>query len=431
MARTLRILVVSHLSRPLVGMTPLHVSRILEFLAACGHEVDLVTIEPRGDHPVYARDAAAPQIVGAYSVRRTFPGPLYALAAFSHRSDSPAAASRSGARAHVLRRAYRLVGKQLLIPDRSVDWLPFALRAADEMDRARPYDVTVSVAHPVTSHLVSWALRRWRRRRWIGYYLDPWSFNPDVATLPRWRQRLDAGLEAAMLSDMDLVLVNTEETRAGYLAHFPRLRPEKVRVCGIGYDPGDYLGEAPPPGSSAFLLVYTGTFTERRNPAQLFMALERIGAMADIRLVVAGDVEQSLRQRFADSVRSGRLEFRGTLAHDDVVRLQRTAAALVLIGWTAGYQVPAKLYEYIGARRPILAIRGDSQDPAARLVELLHRGVVVDANVSSIEATLLAMYEKWRRGALDQDFDLVERPEYAWPSQIATLGAAVQEIADR
>jgi len=62
--------------------------------------------------------------------------------------------------------------------------------------------------------------------------------------------------------------------------------------------------------------------------------------------------------------------------------------------------IPAKLYEYLRARRPILALVPEDSD-CAQIIKKSKSGVVVDPqNPQKIRSTILDMYEKYTKGTL-------------------------------
>ena len=64
--------------------------------------------------------------------------------------------------------------------------------------------------------------------------------------------------------------------------------------------------------------------------------------------------------------------------HHESLRLLAASHVLVVIQPDTGLQVPVKLYEYVGLRRPILALAEDGA--VARLVRDGNFGVVVSAS---------------------------------------------------
>ena len=130
-------------------------------------------------------------------------------------------------------------------------------------------------------------------------------------------------------------------------------------------------------------LVYTGRLgagTARRSPEGLFRALERLAESdpslsAKLELVVAGPRTTTDAELLAPGERRGTVvptsvSSRGAEASG----LQRTADVLVLVG-SGGSEAPGKLFEYLGAERPILHLGGAGA--AARILAETGGGVTV------------------------------------------------------
>ena len=124
------------------------------------------------------------------------------------------------------------------------------------------------------------------------------------------------------------------------------------------------------------------------------------------------------------------VRFEDNLPHREVVRRERESHVLLLIKHDdERYRglVPGKLYEYIGARRPILAIASDGE--AARLVAGLRRGeVAAIGDPEDVAAKLELLHERWRAGALESRYALDEVPELSRRAEAERLGALLASL---
>ena len=108
------------------------------------------------------------------------------------------------------------------------------------------------------------------------------------------------------------------------------------------------------------------------------------------------------------------VSFRDPLPHSEILREQRAAHILLLVKHdNPRYDglVPGKLYEYIGLRRPVLALAppGEARD----LVVSLRRGeVAAPSSIDEIERALRVMLAHHREGGVDSAYDLSPRPEF-------------------
>jgi len=97
----------------------------------------------------------------------------------------------------------------------------------------------------------------------------------------------------------------------------------------------------------------------------------------------------------------------GFVAHRESLRLMVNADVLLLV--MSGREVvgngietmviPGKTFQYLGARRPILALA--PQGAAADLIRETGSGVVVPPeDLGAIEGAILELFDRWRAGTL-------------------------------
>jgi hypothetical protein len=172
-----------------------------------------------------------------------------------------------------------------------------------------------------------------------------------------------------------------------YAERYPELPPERLTVIENGYDEAAFASaETSEPHDAGngvtqatrggpLVLVHSGTvYASERDPRPFFAALsdlKKSGTIGPRTLRVV------LRATGCDDWLRGLLE---ELGIDDIVMLEpsigyREALAemlaadglLVLQAANCNFQVPAKLYEYLRARRPILALTDAAGDTARTL----------------------------------------------------------------
>ena len=388
-------------------------------------DYDVLTVRHERGVGAY-EDPDGESMPGNVKVHRTYPGPLYAL---SYRSLPPAKAGESpGPGGAALRNAVRTLFRggleTFLVPDKTVEWLLWGYPAARKLVKAGDYDAVVSSASPLSDHVLAYLIKKKTGLPWIADFGDPWAFN-DALPFRARRRVLDRRLEAVLLDRMDAVVVTTPETEEGYLSHYPSLGPDRTFVLPNGCDEEELAGLATERGDR-FRLVYTGIFYKSRGPEVLFEALARIDL--DLELVIAGDVPGQLVRKAEKLGLAGKVKFLGHCPHRRSLSLQKGADVLLLLGWAGGWQVPAKVYEYMCARRPILAIRFDDDDLGARMVESRGLGPVVRNNVEDIAPAVRELHGLWKRGALDSRFKPGALEEYSVGVQAGRFMGLVEKV---
>jgi glycosyltransferase involved in cell wall biosynthesis len=304
---------------------------------------------------------------------------------------------------------------RLIVPDSTVlSWAPAALVKAFAIARRDRPDVVITTSPPESTHLIGLALRR-LGLEWIADLRDGWTFEAPLAR-PYFR-RLDRTLERLIVRSAACVTA-----ASGPLASdLARTGGPGARVIDVpnGFDPRaiehgtDERGLLDP---ERFSLIYTGTGRlDGKDPIPFLGALarfleERPRLRGKLEVVFAGNFlpeEAAAMQApsLLDTVR-----FVGRLSHQRAVGLQRSGDGLLLIT-TAGVRSIAtgKLYEYVAARKPILAL-AEGSAAAALLQQAGGHIIAPPDNEGRILQALGAYFDAWvHKGRLyeyDSGFDL-------------------------
>ena len=363
-------------------------------------------------------------------MHRTYAGPVRGLVAARPHAAATRGAHGTGntqplaapqlrrgtLKTRVVNTVFRL-SERLWFPDVRGEWKPFARRALDALLAAERFDVMISSHEPATC--IELALHA--RRNGIPWIAD--LGDPVLApyTPRRWRRRAGA-LEHRALAEADRVTV-TAASAAELLG--ARHRPARAPyVLTQGFEPRP---PTPMPDGETLELVYVGSFYAFRRAEALF---EAVAATPGVRLTVATVALPDSLRAIARAA-PDRFRLAGFVSHDAAVALQARAHVLVNIANRDASQVPGKLYEYLGAARPVLHVTHGGDDPGARLVERLSRGWVVEDDGEHLRATLEMLRDGRHDGRWLSGVDLSPAPiqPYSWPALGAQLDALVREVA--
>ncbi|GIX34497.1 MAG: hypothetical protein KatS3mg126_0276 [Lysobacteraceae bacterium] len=239
---------------------------------------------------------------------------------------------------------------------------------------------------------------------------------------PRWRRALHRSLERSVLAASASVLVTNDATRE-LLCRRHGVDRSRITVLSQGYSEDVALEAvtAQRPSGLPLKLFYSGSlYRGLRSAAPVFEALSRI---EDVELVIAGDAGEE------GVPAGGRVRFVGRLSHADVLEWQRRSDVLLSIGNAGTVQVPGKIFEYFGARRPILHVATDPADACVSLVASLRRGVCCTAEPEQIVAVLTRLRQLKLDGQLDASFELGLKSveEYSWKR----IGDRLSQLCDR
>lgn len=296
----------------------------------------------------------------------------------------------------------------LAVPDRYVGWLPFAVPRGLRVIRQAGVRALYSTSPTPTAHLVAACLKAATGLPWVADFRDPWveeGIHPPPGT---WRSRLESALERQVLRRADRVSVTTPYMRGDFLARYPKLSADKVRVIYNGYDEEDFEGLDAPLRATRFEIVHAGLITQEfRNPLPLLRALasligDRLIPSRDAAITLLGAGAWIESAEFAGLIKTLGLEsvvqVIRRVPHREALRRLAGSAALLLLQASEDTRslIPAKAFEYLRINRPILALTLEGTT-ADLLKGMEHCHVLNPADEPGLRTTLLALYQLWQR----------------------------------
>jgi hypothetical protein len=278
-------------------------------------------------------------------------------------------------------------------PDRWVSWAAGAIPAGLRMIRRYRPQIIWSTYPIATAHLIGHALHRITGLPWIADFRDPMVDQdyPEHLLTRRIRQ----GIEKRTLQRCAATVATTPGVLRRYRERYPEAR---CTLIENGYDESDFARlPAPHPAARPFILLHSGLiYPSERDPSAFLQALgelARAGALAADRLRVvlrAPGHDDWLKARIALHGADGIVEVAPHLGYREALADMVNASGLLLLqAANCNEQIPAKLYEYLRMRRPILALTDAGGDTAATL-----RAAGIDTiapldSVNEIKRTLL------------------------------------------
>lgn len=242
------------------------------------------------------------------------------------------------------------------IPDSRLAWGPPALEIGRKLLRTWRPDIIIASAPPYTGLRVARALSRESGIPWIAELRDPWSKNP-YNDLPWWRRWVDRQVERATLHDAAALVTVSPIVARDLRKHYH----QPIINVFNGYAAEDLPAALPPQPTNKLSIVYTGTiYAGHRDPSPLFAAIAQLGDQRQkVEVWFYGPAEAEVRhvaERFGvqEQVFVG-----ANLSYRDSLAAQASASVLLLLQRnhpTDEGNIPAKFFEYMAARRPILLL---------------------------------------------------------------------------
>jgi glycosyltransferase involved in cell wall biosynthesis len=303
----------------------------------------------------------------------------------------------------------------MAFPDPWVTWLIGAVPAGLRLIRKWRPKVIWSTYPIATAHLIAYALHRLTGVPWVADFRDPMiETDPDSGQKypsdPRLYLVRQIVEEATIKQCQRAVFVTPGALRL-YCERYPQ-KAGDMRLVGNGFDEESFAAAALPRNADPrdgrpLELVHSGILYPGpdRDANGLLAALSHLRQedkispdTLRIRLRATG-YDEYYRERIAQHGVGDIVTLEPALPYQAALAEMMEADGLLLFqGSTSNPAVPAKLYEYLRARRPIFALVDDRGDTAAVLREARVGTIVPLDSREQIAAGLLQYLDEIRKG---------------------------------
>ncbi len=246
-------------------------------------------------------------------------------------------------------------------PDRQSTWIPPAIRKA--LALARSCDALYSTGNPWSDHVVAAYVKKFTRLPWIMDFRDPWmqgGVQEYPFVLQRW---LFTRWERKWVTMAERVLQVTDPLTEVYRAAYPDQPQGKFLTLANGFDEDDFTNLPSPQPQYPMTMTYLGSLTSDRKPTAI---IEGIRILKQRGLIGKGEIRVRFIGSGADAFareidKAGVTEFFDLKSRLDYAaalkELGRSHIALLIGGPKfENVAIPTKFYEYLAARRYILAV---------------------------------------------------------------------------
>ncbi len=283
-------------------------------------------------------------------------------------------------------------------------WFRHARQACAQAIREHRPDAVYTTLPPYGLHRLGLSLKREFGLPWVACFRDPWAvLRQDVPSQP-WKW-LDARDERKTMELADLIVGisprYSDGLRSAYSDH-----ADKIVTITNGYDPDSFAENLTPPPRERLSILYTGELYFGRDPRPFLDALQQLDETPELPKLGFHFIGRCSPEQcdLPAEVKSRGLEHAvkldGLIPYKDCLRTSMQADILLLIH-TPGYAhgLPAKIFEYLGAHRPVLVLADHPGDIAWVLKEsgTLHR-IAPLADVAKIKQAIVELVRELKAG---------------------------------
>lgn len=297
----------------------------------------------------------------------------------------------------------------LAMPDRWSSWRFDAVRQGMQMIRRYKPDVLWSTYPIATAHEIGAELQRRSALPWVADFRDPMVGDKYPIGAPY--RDMYGRIEHKAVSQARWSVFTTPGAARMYRRRYPQWA-DRVRVLENGYDEDSFaeaerLQPAPPPlQPGAITLLHSGiVYPALRDPGPLFEALQRLAALGHIepkrlRLRFRAPVhDQAVHELAAKHGVTAFVECLPAVPYRDALQeMRRAEGLLVLQGALCNEQIPAKLYEYLRAHRPVLCVSDTAGDTAQVLRGAGLTDIAMLSDATNIADVLIPFLDRVARG---------------------------------
>lgn len=292
----------------------------------------------------------------------------------------------------------------LFIPDARVGWVRPSVKFLKKYLLERPdIDTIITTGPPHSLHLIGMELQKECDVKWVADFRDPWTsihYHKSLR-LGSFARKKHKVYERQVLLNADAIVV----TSPGTQKEFQKITTKPISLITNGFDDLEVVGA---PLDAKFSIVHIGSLLSNRNPIVLWQVLAEIADeddqfKSDLIIKLVGLVAHEIKEQIEQVGLAPQMFLAGYVSHDEALRLQHAAQVLLLIEMNRPETkaiLPGKLFEYLQAQRPILALgpKGSDIEPILQTTE---GGMFFDyENKEGLKKQIKDYYHAFKKGNL-------------------------------
>ena len=289
------------------------------------------------------------------------------------------------------------------IPDARVGWVKPSVTFLQQYLSKNPVEAIITTGPPHSLHSIGMQLKKKVEIQWLADFRDPWTtiHYHDSLRLTNHAKKKHKRLEAAVLQAADTITVTSPTTKVEFTA----LTSKPIEVITNGFEIRETIT---PELNTQFSLAHVGSLLSERNPIVLWEVLNELAAEIDgfrdhLEITLAGVIGEEVLTSLTTYGLSENVRNVGYVSHREALQLQHNSQVLLLLEIDSKNTraiIPGKLFEYLRAKRPILAI-GPAGSDIKGIVEQTQSGYYFNfSEKGSLKEAIKQMFEDYSKGTL-------------------------------
>ncbi len=265
------------------------------------------------------------------------------------------------------------IRSNLFIPDPRVLWVNPSVRFLIGYLKKHPVDAVITTGPPHSMHLIGLKLKKRTGIKWVADFRDPWT-NIDFYSKLKLTRRSDKKhreLEKSVLKKANHVIT----VSPGMTAEFKAYGISNISTITNGFD------EQPLQNTTTqvkdFVIVHLGSMPESRNPEIFWKAVSELLKIrpefkASVKIRLIGKIDSVVRKSLKANAIEDYVSNESYIPHSETLKVLCEASALLLVinnTPNSNGILTNKFFEYLSAKRPIIAVGPVNGDAAEILRE--------------------------------------------------------------
>jgi len=291
------------------------------------------------------------------------------------------------------------------IPDARKFWIKPSVKFLKKYLKDNPVDIIVTTGPPHSLHLIGLKLKRKLNLPWIADFRDPWTrmFTYKDLMLTHWADKKNKKLEKKVLENANHILTVGWTLKES----LKDLGANNLSVITNGYDDDDFKN-VEVKESQSFCITHTGNISRSKNSEIFWIAVSELlnedkTLMKNLEIRLSGKLDHTVSQHIKKYQLERYVNKLGYLNHDQVILEQKGAKLLLLLTSDNIYSkgaVPGRLFEYLAAQRPIIAIAHPESD-LAKVLEESEAGITINfKDKDKLKKSIKSLYRDYLNDSL-------------------------------
>ncbi|WP_034925567.1 glycosyltransferase family 4 protein [Gillisia sp. CAL575] len=366
----------------------------------------IVYIPQNPDYPIIDESLLAEIPKGVTIVQKRIFEPYFLAKIFSKKETSSISSGiiKEAKSQNFLQKLFLYIRGNFFIPDARKFWIKPSVNFLSEYLSENKIDIIITTGPPHSLHLIGLGLKKKLEIKWIADFRDPWTeigYHKKLK-LSALAEAKHIALESEVLTSADHIITTSFTTQKEFQSK--TLKP--ITVITNGYDSIE--------GNSSelnkkFSIAHIGSLLSGRNPNNLWKVLKELTSESkdfkeNLVLNLVGTISNDVLKSIKEHNLEAYLELPGYVSHSEANKIQQTSQILLLVEIdsieTKGI-IPGKLFEYIAAKRPILAIGPEDWDVTNILMHT-NAGIYFGyQEETSLKEHILSMYKLYKTEQLN------------------------------